>query len=116
MAPFLPETPPPTYQRGGHKIDHIWGTVGILTASIGAGILPFGVGPRSDHPILYADISIAALCDISSQSLHNPTHPESHNLWSTDIKAAEKYVTLVQKGFEMENFSAQIAILIHQCD
>jgi hypothetical protein len=45
MAPFLQETPPPTYQRGRHKIDHILGTAGVLTATIGAGILPFGAPP-----------------------------------------------------------------------
>jgi hypothetical protein len=116
MAAFLPDNPPPTYQRGRNKIDHIWGTAGVLTATTGAGILPFGAGPRSDHPILYADISLADLCDLPSQSLYDPTHPASRNLWSTDIKAAEKYVELVRQGFNMENINTRIAILIHRCD
>jgi hypothetical protein len=88
-APFLPDDPPPTYQRGQHKIDHIWGTPGILTATIGAGILPFGCGPKSDHAIVYCDISLSLLSGLSPQTIHDPTHQASRNLWSTDIKAAE---------------------------
>ena len=30
MADYLPATPPKTYQRGRHKIDHIVGTLGVL--------------------------------------------------------------------------------------
>ena len=45
-APFLPDAPPLIYQCGQHKIDHIWGTPGVLTATIGASILPFGSGPK----------------------------------------------------------------------
>ena len=102
---YLPDQPPPTYQRGQHKIDHIWGTPGILTATVGAGILPYGTGPKSDHTILYCDISMAILSGLSTQSIHDPTHPASHNLWSTDIKAANKYIELVTHGFQAANIS-----------
>jgi hypothetical protein len=116
MATYLPNTPPTTYQRGQNKIDHIWGTVGVLTATISTGILPIGIGPQSDHSILFADISLAALCNIPSQSLNDLTHPASRNLWSTDVKAAEKYVELVTIGFEHANINARIAILINRCE
>jgi hypothetical protein len=85
-APFLPDNPPPTYQCGQQKINHIWGTPGILTATIGAGILPLGCGPKSDHAIVYCDISLSLLGSLSPQMIHDPTHPASQNLWSTDIK------------------------------
>ena len=116
MAAYLPDPPPPTYQRGQAKIDHIWGTIGVLTATINAGILPFGAGPRSDHAILHLDISMEALTGIPSQSLHDPTHPASRNLWSTDIKAAKQYVTLVTDGFQAENISLRTSILVSRCD
>ena len=45
MAPYLPDIPPTTYQRGNNKIDHIWGTIGVMTSTIGAGIMEFGIGP-----------------------------------------------------------------------
>jgi hypothetical protein len=82
---------------------------------IGAGIIPFGEGPKSDHAIVYADLSLALLCGLSSQSLHNPTHPSAQNLWSTNIKALEKYVTAVQHGFTNENIAERIAILLNRC-
>jgi hypothetical protein len=75
MAAYLPEIPPTTYQRGNNKIDHIWGTIGVLTSTIGTGIMDFGIGPCSDHAILYVDISLTALCNLPSQSINNPTHP-----------------------------------------
>ena len=59
MADYLPDTPPKTYQRGRHKIDHIFGTISVLTAMTGAGIIPFGQGPKSDHASIYADFSLA---------------------------------------------------------
>jgi hypothetical protein len=116
MAPYLPDIPPTTYQRGNNKIDHIWGTIGVMTATIGAGIMEFGIGPRSDHPILYVDISLTALCNLPSHSIHDPTHPSSRNLWSTDIKAAETYIALVKHDCEMENIATRIAILKQRCD
>jgi hypothetical protein len=113
---FLPDHPPATYQRGRHKIDHIWGTLGILHATTNAGILPFGSGPRSDHTILFADINLATLTELQPNSLHDPTHPASRNLWSTDIKAAEKYIDLVRDAFHAENIIARIATLVNRCD
>jgi hypothetical protein len=104
-TPFLPDDPPPTYQRGCNKIDHIWGTPGVLTAKTGAGILPFSSGPKSDHAIIYCDLSLSLLSGLSPDLIHDPTHPVSHNLWSTDIKAAEHYIEIVQHVFEMENIS-----------
>jgi hypothetical protein len=74
MTDYLPDTHPTTYQRGQNKIDHIIGTIGVLTAMTGAGILPFGEGPRSDHAILHVDISLDTLSGLTSQSLHDPTH------------------------------------------
>jgi hypothetical protein len=57
-----------------------------------------------------------ALTGIPSQSLHDPTHPASRNLWSTDIKAAKQYVTLVTDGFQAENISLRTSILVSRCD
>ena len=112
MADYLPATPPNTYQRGRHKIDHVIGTIGVLTAMTGAGILPFGEGPKSDHAILHADFSLDTLSGLTSQSLHDPTHPSSRKLWSTDIKATEKYISLVNTGFQHENIAERTATLI----
>ena len=90
MTDYLLDTHPTTYQRGQNKIDHIIGTIGVLTAMTGAGILPFGEGPRSDHAIPHVDISLDTLSGLTSQSLHDPTHPSVRQLWSMDIKAMEK--------------------------
>ena len=103
MIDYLPDHHPNTYQCGHSKIDHIWGTPGVLTATINASVLPFGAGPNSDHMILYIDFSYAILAGISSQSLYDLTHPGFRNLWLTDIKAATKYLQLVQDGFHVEN-------------
>ena len=108
MSDYLPDTPPSTYQRGRSKIDHAWGTIGILMALNGTGILPFGIGPRSDHAILYLDFSLSTLSGIPSESLHDPTHPSTRNLWSTDVKAAAKYTELVRTGFEAEKIAERI--------
>jgi hypothetical protein len=116
MADYLPDTPPKTYQCGWHKIDHILGTIAVLTAMTGAGIIPFGSGPKSDHASIYADFSLANLCGMPSQSLHDPTHPASRNLWSTDIKAAKQYVNLVNEGFQAENISLRTSILVSRCE
>ena len=40
-------------------------------------------------------------------------HPATWNLWSTDVKAATKYTELVRIGFEAENITAHISILLH---
>jgi hypothetical protein len=114
MSEYLPDVPPNTYQRGRHKIDHILGTMGFLLAVTDAGILPFTAGPKSDHAILYVDFSLETLNGIPSQSLHDPTHPAARNLWSTDIKAAEKYIEYVQHGFHAENILERISILIYR--
>ena len=95
MINYLPDQQPPTYQCGRSKIDHIWGTPGILTATLNASMLPFGAGPNSNHMIIYLDLSFTILTDMSSQSLYDPTHPGFHNLWSMDIKAATKYLQVV---------------------
>ena len=97
----------PTYQCGRSKIDHIWGTSGVLTATIHAGVLPFGQGPNSDHAILYLDLSFATLTDISSHSLYDPTHPGFRNLWSTDIKAAIAYITTIDVNIFLFIFSSK---------
>ena len=112
---FLPDIKPSPYQQGRHQIDHIWGTPGIIAATLNAGILPFGQGPNSDHAILYIDISFDTLMGLSSQVLCDSTHPGFQNLWSTDIKAATKSVELVQNGFQDENIFNRIAILVSQC-
>jgi hypothetical protein len=113
---YLPATPPPTtYQRGRHKIDYIWGTPAVLTATHNAIILPLGTGPKTDHAILYTDICLSTLSGLMSDAIHDPTHPASHNLWSTDIKAATKYVELVCQAFLAENISERIAILWNHC-
>ena len=103
MHDYLPDHQPTTYQRGHFKIDHIWGTPGVLTATQHAGVIPFSVGPNSTHAILFLDLSFEHLSGISSQSLYDSTHPRFHNLWLTDIKAAEQYLTFVQQGFYAEN-------------
>jgi hypothetical protein len=74
-------------------------------ATTNSSIIPFGKGPRSDHAMIHVDLSLDTLTSIPSQSsLHDPTHPSAHNLWSTDIKAAEKeYIEQVQAGFQAEN-------------
>jgi hypothetical protein len=60
------------------------------------------------------DFSLETLSGIPSQSLHDPTHPAARNLWSTDIKAAEKYIEYVQHGFHVENIHERISILIYR--
>ena len=115
MEEFLPDEPPPTYKRGTTKIDHILGTIGIVFAMTGAGIIPFGNGPNSDHAILHIDFSLETLCGTPSTSLVDPTHPASRNLWSTDIKAAEAYIEEVRHGFAAENIVTRIAILTSRC-
>ena len=113
---YLPDQPLCTYQCGRMKTDHIWGTPGVLTLMLNAGVLPFGTEPNSDHAILYIDLLFDTLTGISLQSLYDPTHPPGfHNLWSTDIKAAKKYVTLVNQGFLAENIHECVAILVSWC-
>ena len=94
MQDYLPDQQPPTYQRSRSKIDHIWGTPGVLTATIHAGMIPFGYGPNSNHAILYLDLSFAILTDILIHSLYDPTHPGFRKLWLTDIKAVNEYIQM----------------------
>jgi hypothetical protein len=116
MADFLPPTPPKTYQRGRHKIDHIVGTMGINLAMIRAYIIPFGDdSPRSDHAICGIDFSMDVLCGISAESLYDPTHPSARQLWSTDIKASENYVEMVERRFDADNIVARVATLLQRC-
>jgi hypothetical protein len=116
MSTFLPDRPPTTYQRGRNKIDHILGTMGINLAVTRAYVLPFGGDcPRSDHAICGVDFSLDLLSGISPESLYDPTHPSSRQLWSTDIKAAERYVSLVETRFEYENIEARIKTLLNRC-
>ena len=82
---------------------------------LNTGILSFGAGLNSDHVILYLALSFETLTSISSQSLYDPTHPGFRNLWSTDIKAAEKYVTLVHQGFIAKNIPKNVLILVSHC-
>ena len=74
MEDYLPDLKPSTYQCGQNKFDHIWGTPGIITATINASILPFGKGPNSDHAVLYLDLSFDTLTGLSSQILCDSTH------------------------------------------
>lgn len=78
-----------------------------------ARVLLFGIGPHSDHTILYLDLSLVMLSAIPSDSLHDPMHPAVCNLWSTDIKAIAKYTNLVCIGFEAKNIAECIPILIN---
>ena len=88
---------------------------GILTTTINSGVLPFGISPNFDHAILYLNLSFDILMGLSLHLSCNPTHPGFCNLWSTDIKATEKYIELVQTAFASENIIEHIAILISQC-
>jgi hypothetical protein len=99
MADYLPSNPPSTYQqRGRHKINHIVGTMGVNLTMTRAYVLPFGTGecPKSDHAICGIDVFMDILCGITPESLYNPTHPSARQLWSTDVKAASRYVELVE--------------------
>jgi hypothetical protein len=116
MGAFLPARPPKTYQRGRHKIDHILGTMGLNLSVTRAYVIPFGVdSPRSDHAIWGMDFSLELLSGIAPESLYDPTHPSSRQLWSTDVKAAERYVTLVESRFAHENIEARIQTLLKRC-
>jgi hypothetical protein len=77
MEEFLPDDPPPTYKRGTTKIDHILGTIGIVFAMTGAGIIPFGKGPNSDHAILHIDFSLEMLC--GTHQHYSLTRPTQHH-------------------------------------
>ena len=117
MHDYLPDQQPSTYQCSCSKVDYIWSTLGVLTTTINAGILPFGTGPNLDHAILYIYLLYETLTGISSQSaLYDPTHPGVRNLWSTDIKAAAKYKTMVKQGFHAKNIHERIAILVSHCN
>jgi hypothetical protein len=112
MADFLPATPPTTYQRGRNKFDHITigSSQGILFATRRAYILPFGSdSPKSDHAICDIDVSLDLLFGMSSASTHDPTHPSTRNLWSTNVKASEKQM------FEAENIANRTKILLDRC-
>jgi hypothetical protein len=63
---------------------------------------------------VYVDFSLETLSGIPSQILHDPTHPAARNLWSTDVKATEKYIVCVQNGFQAENILERISILIYR--
>jgi hypothetical protein len=116
MSAFLPTRPPVTYQRGRNKIDHILGTMGVNLSVTRAYVIPFGVdSPRSDHAICGIDFSLDLLSGIAPESLYDPTHPSSRQLWSTDVKAAEAYVNLVETRFAHENIEARIQTLLHRC-
>jgi hypothetical protein len=99
MADYLPLNPPSTYQRGQNKINHIVGTMGINLVMTHAYVLPYGTGdfPKSDHAICGIDLSMDVLCGITPESLYNPTHSLARQLWSTDVKAASRYVELVEQ-------------------
>jgi hypothetical protein len=114
MADFLPVIPPSTYQRGRNKIDHIVGTMGVNIAMVHAYVLPFGTGesPKSDHAICGIDFSLEVLCGISPDSLYNPTHPSARQLWSTDVKAATRYVDMVERRCHADNIATRVATLI----
>jgi hypothetical protein len=78
MADYLPTPAPTTYQRGQTKLDHIIGTASVFFAVKRAYIIPFGIEtPKSDHAICGVDFSLEAVCGITPQSLHDPTHPSS---------------------------------------
>jgi hypothetical protein len=116
MASYLPSPTPTTYQRGRNKIDHIVGTMGILLAMVRAYIVPFGNdSPKSDHAICGIDFSLEVLSGITAASTHDPTHPASRILWSTDIKAAEKYIELVTARFDAQNIENRTTILTERC-
>jgi hypothetical protein len=116
MSAFLPSRPPVTYQRGRNKIDHILGTMGVNLSVTRAYVIPFGVdSPRSDHAICGIDFSLNLLSGIAPESLYDPTHPSSRQLWSTDVKAAEAYIHLVETQFAHENIESRIHTLLHCC-
>jgi hypothetical protein len=59
--------------------------------------------------------SLALLSGIAPESLYDPMHPSSQQLWSMDVKAAEWYVHLVETRFAHENIEACIHTLLQQC-
>jgi hypothetical protein len=88
----------------------------MLIATIRAYVIPFGhETQKSGHAICGIDFSLENLCEISAASLHDPTHPSSRQLWSTDVKAAEKYVKLAERRTEEENLETRTNTLIIQC-
>jgi hypothetical protein len=116
MTDFLLHIPPTTYHRGSKKIDHIIGTQGILFATRRAYILPFGSdSPKSDHAICGIDVSLDLLCGMQAASTHDTTHPSTRNLWSTDVKASEKYVEMAMQMFDTNNIANRTKILLDRC-
>ena len=91
--------------------------MGVNLAMTHAYVLPFGTGecPKSDHAICGIDLSMDVLCGITPESLYNPTHPSARQLWSTDVKAASRYVELVEQQCQVDNIAARIATLIQRC-
>jgi hypothetical protein len=90
-----------------------WSDVEILNTYV----LPFGTGesPKSDHAIYGIDFSLDVLCGISPESLYDPTHPAARQLWSTDVKAAERYVELVEQRCQADNIEKRVAKLVQRC-
>jgi len=65
---LLPESAPPTYQRGSKPIDGIFIAPQILTLALG-GYLSFGDAIPSDHQVIWLDLHLPEVC---------PPQPESH--------------------------------------
>jgi hypothetical protein len=59
--------------------------------------------------------ALSTLSGLTSDAIHDPTHPALHNFWSTDYRGAIKYVELVCQAFMADNISEWIAILWDLC-
>jgi hypothetical protein len=93
------------------------GTMGVNLVMTSAYVLPFGTGesPKSYHAICGINFSLDVQCEISPKSLYNPTHPAARQLWSTDVKAAERYMELVEQCCQADNIEKCVAKLVQRC-
>jgi hypothetical protein len=80
-------TAPPTFKKGRHKIDHMFGSYFFLEATISATILSWNESLPGDHLCLVID-----LCQRSLQSQSDDlTTPQQRTLTSTSPTKAKKY-------------------------
>jgi hypothetical protein len=54
------------------------------------------------------------LSGIKPESLYDPTHPAARQLWSTDVKAASRYVEMVEWRCHADNIAARVMKLIQR--
>eukprot|EP00957_Ditylum_brightwellii_P131309 10014884-Ditylum_brightwellii.AAC.1 len=107
----LTVTPPAIYQRGQHRLDHIFIAPALIPVLKSTGFLPYNIPFSSDHSSAYVDFDKEILF---TGETNNPLDSAYRNLMPSNPQSRENYCKKVKLNFKQEKIIEKVETLYNK--